>query len=136
MKRTAAPPRRSRATSGRLTWDSVRVIGLALPDVEEGTAYGTPALKVRGKMFTCIPTNRAAEPDSVAVRIPFEQRDELLEAEPATFYLKEHYENYAVILVRLGHIHPDGLRDLLAASHAFVAAKASRIRRKRAKRRS
>lgn len=130
MKRTTTGSRRGRTSGGHLTWDSVRAMGLALPDVEEGTAYGTPALKVRGQMFTCIPTNRAAEPDSVAVRIPFEQRDELLEAEPATYYLKEHYENYAVVLVRLRHIHPDALRDLLKAGHSFVASRA-RVRRKR-----
>ena len=32
----------------RVTFDIVREIGLALPDVKEGTMYGSPALKVRG----------------------------------------------------------------------------------------
>jgi hypothetical protein len=32
-------------------WDTVRELGLHLPDVEEGTSYGTPALKVAGRMF-------------------------------------------------------------------------------------
>jgi hypothetical protein len=125
--------RRARRSAKRggtksLTWDRIRAMGLALPGVEEGTTYGTPALKVRGQMFTCIPSHRSAEPDSLAVRIPFEQRDELLEA--ATYYIKAHYENYAVVLVRLGKIHPDALRDLLTASHQFVASRA-RIRRPR-----
>jgi hypothetical protein len=30
--------------------ETVRKIGLALPDVEEGTTYGTPALKIRGQL--------------------------------------------------------------------------------------
>jgi hypothetical protein len=128
MNRTTTGSRRGRATGGRLSWDSVRAMGLALADVEEGTTYGTPALKVRGKMFTCIPSHRSAESDSLAVRIPFEQRDELLEADPATYYNKEHYENYAVVLVRLGRIHPDSLRDLLFAGHRFVSSRA-RLRR-------
>lgn len=34
-----------------LTYDTVHETALALPNVEEGTSYGTPALKVRGKLF-------------------------------------------------------------------------------------
>jgi hypothetical protein len=32
-------------------FETVRKIGLALPGAEEGTAFGMPALKVRGKLF-------------------------------------------------------------------------------------
>ncbi len=32
-------------------WKTVRRLGLALPETEESTSYGTPALKVRRKMF-------------------------------------------------------------------------------------
>src|ERR1700732_4694664 len=32
-------------------FDTVRKIGLALPGVEESTAYGSPALKVHGKLL-------------------------------------------------------------------------------------
>jgi hypothetical protein len=30
--------------------------------VEESTAYGSPALKVRGKLLACVPAHRSAEP--------------------------------------------------------------------------
>jgi hypothetical protein len=33
-----------------ITFDTVREMGLAMPDVEEGTSYGTPALKMKGKL--------------------------------------------------------------------------------------
>ena len=122
-KRSAA--RRAKPT---VTWDTVREMGKALPDVEESTTYGTPALKVRGQMFTCIPSHRSAEPDSLVVRVSFEARDELIEAEPATYYVKEHYVPYATVLVRLSNIHPDALRDLLRASYDFVRSKARKRR--------
>jgi hypothetical protein len=35
-------------------FDAVRDIGLALPGVEESTAYGSPALKVRGQLLACV----------------------------------------------------------------------------------
>ena len=124
-RKTARSPRPRPQALG---WDAVREMGLALPDAEEGTTYGTPALKVRGQMFACIPSHRSAEPDSLAVRIPFEQRDELLDAEPNTYYVKEHYQNYAVVLVRLARVHPDALRDLLRGAHQFMSSKTKRIR--------
>jgi hypothetical protein len=110
------------------TFDTVREMGLALPRVEEGTAYGSPALKVGGQMFTCLPTNRSAEPDSLAVRIAFRDRDELLAADPAAFYLPEHYVNYPCVLVRLRRIHPDALRDLLRMAWTFVSERPARRR--------
>ena len=106
----------------------MRTLGLALPGVEEGTAYGTPALKVRGRMSACVPSNRAAEPQSLVVVVPIEMRDELIDAEPAVYYVKAHYEPYPCVLVRLAQIHRDALGDLLRAGHAFVAARAGRRR--------
>ena len=85
----------------KITFDTVREIGMKFPGVEYGTAYGAPALKVHGKMFTCVPTHRSAEPDSLAIRLDFDQRDELIAADPATYYLKDHYVNYPCVLVRL-----------------------------------
>jgi hypothetical protein len=110
----------------RITFDTVRQIALALPDVEEGKAYGSPALNVRGKMFAVIPTHKSAEPNSLAVRIDFAQRDELIAADPDTYYLKNHDVNYPVVLARLTRVHQDALRDLLVMGHRFVSAKAKR----------
>ena len=58
----------------KIKFDTVRKIGLALPGVEESTAYGSPALKVRGKMLACVPTHRSAQPGSLAVRVGFDDR--------------------------------------------------------------
>jgi hypothetical protein len=60
----------------------VRKIGLALPGVEQGTAYGSPALKVRGKLLACIPVNRSAEPGSLAIFVDFSNRAALLAVAP------------------------------------------------------
>ena len=80
---------------------AVREIGRALPDVEEGTTYGTPALKVNGKMFVCLANHKSAEPGTLVARVGFPQRDEMIATEPDTYYLKDHYVNYPVVIVRL-----------------------------------
>jgi hypothetical protein len=113
----------------RITFDTVRQIGRELPDVEEGTTYGSPALKVRGKLLACVAIHRSAEPNTLAVRIDFDQRAELIAADPSTYYLTDHYVNYAAVLVRLSSIHLDALRDLLKDSWRFVTATTRRKRR-------
>jgi hypothetical protein len=57
-----------------LTFDDVLEMGRALPDVEATTSWGAPALKVRGKMFACGATHKSAEPETLAVRMDFDQR--------------------------------------------------------------
>jgi hypothetical protein len=100
-----------------------------LPGVERGTSYGAPALKVNGQMFTCVPTHKSAERNSLALRIDFATRDELIASDPKTFYLKEHYADHAVVLVRLAHIHSDALRDLLRMSWRFMSTRGRRVKR-------
>src|SRR5271157_4930475 len=104
-------------------FDTVRKIGLALPDVEESTAYGFPALKVHGKLLACLPANRSAEPGSLVVRVDFDNRAELLAAAPDIYYLTDHYAEYNAVLVRLARVNPDVLRDLLKMAYKFVTAK-------------
>jgi hypothetical protein len=113
----------------KVTFDVVREIGLALPDVEDSTTYGSRALKVRGKLLACLAINKSAEPDSLAVRIDFDQRDGLLAEAPEMYYLTDHYRNYPVVLVRLSQIRVDQLRDLLGASWRFVTSQAKKKRR-------
>ena len=107
----------------KIDFNVVREIGLKLPDVEEGTMYGAPALKLRGKLLTCPAIHRSAEPNTLAVRIDFEQRDELIDADPNVYYLKPHYVNYPVVLVRMSRINQDALRDLLEMSWRFAMSK-------------
>ncbi len=109
---------------GRIDFDTVRDIGLALPGVEESTAYGFPALKVHGKLLACIPANPSAEPGSLAVRVDFDDRAELLAAAPDVYYVTDHYLDYSAVLVRLSRVNLDVLRDLLGMAHKFVSRKA------------
>jgi hypothetical protein len=109
----------------KVTFESVREIGLGLPDVEEGTMYGSPALKLGGRLLACMAVHKSAEPESLVVRTDFEERAALLAEEPETYYLTDHYVNHPVVLVRLSRIRVDQLRDLLGSAWRFVTAHAS-----------
>jgi hypothetical protein len=108
-----------------IEFDTVRKIGLALPGVEDSTAYGFPALKVQGRLLACVPANRSAEPGSIVVRVDFDDRAELLAAAPEVYYVTDHYADYNAVLVRLSRINPDVLRDLLGMAYKFVTANAA-----------
>ena len=108
-----------------VNFDTVRDIALRLPGVEESTAYGVLALKVHGKLLACVPANRSAEPSSLVVRVDFDDRAEMLGADPTVYYVTDHYVGYSAVLVRLSRINPDALRDLLGMAYKFVTRNAT-----------
>jgi len=112
--------------TSKIDFDTVRKIGLTLPGVEESTAYGSPALKVHGKLLVCVPAHRSTEPGSLVVRVGFDDRAELLAAAPDIYYVTDHYLDYSAVLVRLSRVTPNVLRDLLGMAHKFVTAHATR----------
>ena len=108
-------------------FDLVRRLTRTLDGVEESTAYGASCLKVRDRMFACIAINKSAEPNSLMVRVSsFAQRDDLLAEQPDLYYVTPHYEPYPCVLVRLGKVPQDALRDLLLAAWKDASAKRSR----------
>ena len=104
-----------------MTFDDVKRLGLALAGTEVSTSYGSPSLKVKGRMYACIAINKQAEPNSLVLLLPHARRDVLLAEDPKTFYLKPHYQDGPVVLARLGSITERTLGALLAESHAFMA---------------
>src|SRR5271156_5926593 len=104
----------------KLSFETVRQIGLALPGVQESTAYGMPALKIDGKLLAAIPANRSVEPHSLVVRMSFEDREELLAADANVYYLTEHYLGYDAVLVRLSCVTSEVLKDLLRTARKHV----------------
>jgi hypothetical protein len=96
-----------------VTYDAVRRVGLALPNVEESTSYGTPALKVKGKLFVRLHQDL----DKIVVRMPFDRREELMAGDPETYFITDHYRDYPWILVSLSKVYVDALPDLLKIAH-------------------
>ena len=71
-----------------MTPDEVRELILAFPGAEEGTSYGQPSYKVNGKFFTRL---RSEDQSLVLLDVSHDEREMLMEAEPATFHITPHY---------------------------------------------
>jgi hypothetical protein len=106
-----------------IDFETVRALAREIGGIEEGTMYGVPAVKVRGKLLACIPSNRSAEPGSLVLRVGFEERAALLAEAPEVYYVTPHYEGYTAVLVRFSRIDVNGLRDLLLMARRFVSGK-------------
>jgi hypothetical protein len=110
------------------TWDKafkiVRTVGLALPGVEATTKYDrSPVLKVNGCFMAGVATHQSAEPETVVVRMGFDERALLLEDAPETYYVTDYYAPYPVVLVRLPRVDRAALKDLLSVSWRLTRMK-------------
>jgi hypothetical protein len=89
--------------------EMVRKIALALPEVEEGLAYGTKAWRVRKKFLARI----REDGETLVMRVEPLQRDMLMDADPDVYFVTPHYaasEEY--MLVNLSKVHPGDLQML------------------------
>jgi hypothetical protein len=101
-----------------VTFDAVRKFALALEHVEETTSYGTPAFNFRKALIVRLKEDGT----TLVVRTTFEERDELIAADPAIYFVTDHYLNYEWVLVRLPKLDPSAMRDLLRRAHRLAAA--------------
>jgi hypothetical protein len=105
-----------------MTFDDVRKIALAWPEVEDGTSYGTPALKVRKKLLVRL----KEDGDSLVMPgVPPEERDMLVESQPKLFYFTDHYKNYPMVLIRLSKAKRSNVEPLLRRQWRALASKAA-----------
>jgi len=102
-----------------LSWDDILELVHDLPEIEDTTSYGTPALKVRGKFMARLRDEGAV----LVVRCDLDEKPFLLEANPSTLFTTPHYDGYGAVLVRLDAVRRDELRELLIDAWLVAAPK-------------
>ena len=105
-----------------MTFDDVRKLALAWPEVQDGTSYGTAALKVRKKLLARI---REDNDSLVMLGVPQEERAMLCESEPRVFYFTDHYRDYPTVLIRLSKAKRATVEPLLRRHWRTLASKAA-----------
>ena len=103
-----------------MTPDEMTEIIMSFPGAEAGMSYGSPAYKVNGKFFTRL---RREDQSVVLVGISPDERDMLMEAEPATFHITPHYKDYPSVLARIETLHPGSFRNFLDRKWRTLAPK-------------
>lgn len=87
------------------TWDRVRelALGFGLPRVEEATSWGQPCLKAHGTLWVWWSPSE----DAPVFKVPFEEREMLVESDPETFFFTDHYKNHRLVLMRPSRFDSD-----------------------------
>ncbi len=102
-----------------MTWDDVVRIALELPAVEIGTAYGTPALRVRGAFMGRL----REDGETLAIRCDLEERPLLIDAHPGMLFVTPHYEAWPMVLVALPQADPRLVQELVEDAWVLKAPK-------------
>jgi hypothetical protein len=102
-------------------WASLRALALSLvlPEVTEAQPWGHEVLKAFGKLWCYW----AYYEDAAVFKAGFEEREMLMQADPATFFLHPHFAPHKLVLVRAGHIDPDWAKARLVQQWRDAAPK-------------
>ncbi|WP_395675296.1 MmcQ/YjbR family DNA-binding protein [Inquilinus sp.] len=103
-----------------MTFDDVCALASAWPGVERSTSYGTPALKVKGKLLTRL---REDGETLVVLGVGLDEREMLIEAEPGVFHVTAHYRDWPIVLMHLAKADPRAVEALLLRRWRAVAPK-------------
>jgi len=106
--------------TGELKVAFERLLRLAgqYPGVEESRSYGTPAIKVKGKILARLRTEAEG---GLALRCDLLDREMLLQADSEVFYITDHYADYPMVLIDLTKIRWNAMPGLLEAAWRMVA---------------
>ena len=107
------------SSSAVVNFDTVRKLALALPGVEEYTCYGTPALRVGKKLLARL----REDGTTLVLKIEDSQRELLMQVDPDTYFMEEHYRGYPLVLVRLPQVRADSLARLIEDGWRMLATR-------------
>lgn len=101
-----------------VTEEDIRQVALSLPGSVERPYNRLPSFRVRGTLFLRI----HELPDVFFVRCAsIEERNDLLKAEPAKFFITPHYDGYPGFLVRLSQVDAGEMTELVTDSWRVCA---------------
>ncbi|MCL1635263.1 MmcQ/YjbR family DNA-binding protein [Luteimonas sp. SX5] len=102
-----------------VTYDTVRRAAARFPGVEEGTSYGAPALKVRGKLLARL----REDGTTLVLKCESIDREMLMQAAPDVFFVTDHYRDYPLVLIDLSKLSRKALPGLLEDAWRRLASR-------------
>jgi hypothetical protein len=106
-----------------ITYDDVRRVALSLPAAFEQASYGgQPSWRTKARMFAWI----RLDPEALVVWVgSLDEKEMLLEHEPAVHFTTPHYDGLPIVLVRLEAVDQDEAAELLTESWRLRAPRAA-----------
>ena len=112
-------PAKKSAAKG-VTPAQFKKIAGSFPEAHEKSSYGNPAFFIAKKFFT---RYRKDDNSLVFIVADMPTRDMMLELDPKTYFITDHYKDYPAALVRMDRITPDELKLMLERRWRQIAPK-------------
>jgi len=103
-----------------VTFAQVQLAARAFPGIEPSTSYGTPALKVKGKLLARL--HQSGE--CLVLRSGLLDREILIQSDPQVFFVTAHYQDHPWVLVRFSAVDAAALPELIERAWREVAPQA------------
>ena len=104
-----------------MKWPDFVALAKELPDVEESTSWGRPAVKVRGKYMAGHNTDEKAFVFRLA---SVAEQEFLCEMASDVYFITDHYKGYPAVLARPGKLTKKEARGRLLNAWRVQAPKA------------
>src|SRR5215470_7675573 len=95
-------------------------IALSFPEAHEKSSYGSPSIFIAKKFFTRL---RKQDDSIVLIVGSIDEREMMIESDPKTFHITDHYRDHPSVLVRIGRINEKTLRAMLERRWRTIAPK-------------
>jgi hypothetical protein len=105
-----------------ISWRAARALAMALPETEEKDHFGSPAYRIRNKIFAQLSSPGDTNARGLVKLSPADQ-EALALLDPGTFLPAPHWGRYGWTYVELASIDESTYRDLLDKSWRNVAPK-------------
>ncbi len=103
-----------------ITKAQFKKIALSFPEANEKLSYGSPAIFIAKKFFTRL---RSQDDSIVWIVGSIDERDHMLEMDPKTYFITDHYKDYPSVLVRTSRIDQTMLKKMLERRWRAIAPK-------------
>ena len=101
-----------------VTKAQLKKVALAFPGALEKLSYGHPSFFIEKKFFTRL---RREDASIVLIVGSIDEREMMIESDPKTFHITEHYRNHPSGLVRIARIDAKTLRAMLERRRRDIA---------------
>ena len=102
------------------TWDTVRELALAFPEVEASSSDRV-AFSVHGKGFAW--EARERDGGGLAVRVDRDEKELILESNPDVYFTSPHYTGFPAVQIRVEAIEREELHERLEDAWLIQAPK-------------
>jgi hypothetical protein len=95
-------------------------IALSFPEAHAKLSYGQPSIFIAKKFFTRL---RSQDDSIVLIVGSIDEREMMIESDPKTFHITEHYRNHPSVLVRIARLNEKTLHAMLERRWRAIAPK-------------